>query len=254
MEAYTEFANVYEKFMDNVPYEKWCEAICEILRSHGIEDGLVLDLGCGTGTMTRLLREKGYDMIGVDNSAEMLEIAREHPDDGILYLQQDMREFELYGTVRAAVSVCDSMNYILSEEDLEQVFACVNNYLDPEGIFVFDLKTIHYFRDVCGDCVLADSREEGSFIWENNWYEEEQMNEYDLTLFIREPSGMYRREQELHDQRGYEIAVVRQALERAGMRFVTALDAETMQKPTDFSERIYIVAKEHGKKKGTEHV
>ena len=102
--------------------------------------------------------------------------------------------------------------------------------------------------------MLADSREEGSFIWENNWYEEEQMNEYDLTLFIREPSGMYRREQELHDQRGYEIAVVRQALERAGMRFVTALDAETMQKPTDFSERIYIVAKEHGKKKGTEHV
>ena len=142
----------------------------------------------------------------------------------------------------------------VSEEDLEQVFACVNNYLDPEGIFIFDLKTIHYFRDVCGDCVLADSREEGSFIWENNWYEEEQMNEYDLTLFIREASGLYRREQELHDQRGYEITAVCQALERAGMRFVTVLDADTMQEPTDFSERIYVVAREHGKKKGTEHV
>ena len=83
---------------------------------------------------------------------------------------------------------------------------------------------------------------------------EEQMNEYDLTLFIREASGLYRREQELHDQRGYEITTVCQALERAGMRFVTVLDADTMQEPTDFSERIYVVAREHGKKKGTEHV
>ena len=99
MEAYTEFAQVYDRFMDNVPYEAWCEGISKILTEHGISEGLVLDLGCGTGTMTRLLRQKGYDMIGVDASAEMLEIARNHPDEGILYLQQDMREFELYGTV-----------------------------------------------------------------------------------------------------------------------------------------------------------
>ena len=253
--AYEEFASVYDMFMEDIPYEDWLENVCRILSDQGIRDGLVLELGCGTGTFTELLARQGYDMIGVDSSAQMLERAMEKKDQSgldILYLLQDMRAFELYGTVRAAVSVCDSMNYILSEEDLEQVFASVNNYLDPEGIFIFDLKTIHYFRDVCGDCVLADSREEGSFIWENNWYEEEQMNEYDLTLFIREASGLYRREQELHDQRGYEINTVRRILIQAGMEWISALDADTMKEPTESSERIYIIAREKGKKKQNE--
>ena len=256
-EAYEGFAAVYDMFMEEIPYEKWLNNIKQLLTAEGIEDGLVLELGCGTGTFTEAMAQLGYDMIGVDSSAQMLEKAmekKERSGQDILYLLQDMREFELYGTIRAVISVCDSMNYILSEEDLEQVFSCVNNYLDPEGIFIFDLKTIHYFRDVCGDCVLADSREEGSFIWENSWFEEERMNEYDLTLFIRESSGLYRREQELHDQRGYEISVVRQILEHAGMKFVAALDADTMEQPTELSERIYIVAREHGKKKGTENV
>ena len=250
--AYEEFASVYDMFMEDIPYEDWLQNVYKILSDQGIRDGLVLELGCGTGTFTELLARQGYDMIGVDSSTQMLEQAMEKKDQSgldILYLLQDMRAFELYGTVRAAVSVCDSMNYILSEEDLEQVFACVNNYLDPGGLFLFDLKTIHYFRDVCGDCVLADSREEGSFIWENSWFEEEQINEYDLTLFIREESGLYRREQELHDQRGYEINTVRRILIQAGMEWISALDADTMKEATESSERIYIMAREKGKKK-----
>ena len=103
MEAYSGFAELYDLFMDNVPYEDWCAYLVRALREHGIEDGLVLDLGCGTGKMTRLLAEAGYDMIGVDASMEMLGIAKAQEGDGsgILYLNQDMREFELYGTVRA---------------------------------------------------------------------------------------------------------------------------------------------------------
>lgn len=95
------------------------------IKSRGINDGLLLELGCGTGRMTRLLAAEGYDMIGVDNSEEMLSVAREYTMENteILYLLQDMREFELYGTIRAVVSVCDSMNYIMSEEDLRQVFS-----------------------------------------------------------------------------------------------------------------------------------
>ena len=252
MATYESFARVYDLFMDNIPYEEWSVYLHELLQKGGVEDGLVLELGCGTGTMTELLSGMGYDMIGVDAAPDMLEIALEKKEKSgadILYLQQDMREFELYGTVKAVVSVCDSINYILTEEDLEQVFACVNNYLDPGGLFLFDLKTIHYFRDVCGDCVLADSREEGSFIWENSWFEEEQINEYDLTLFIREKTGLYRREQELHDQRGYEIDTVRRILMQAGMEWVSALDADTMKEATESSERIYIMAREKGKKK-----
>ena len=116
MDAYTGFAEVYDLFMDNIPYEEWCGYVTGLLRERGIEDGLVLDLGCGTGTLTELLAQKGYDMIGVDNAEDMLEIALEKKlksGSDILYLLQDMREFELYGTVAAVVCICDSINYIL---------------------------------------------------------------------------------------------------------------------------------------------
>lgn len=142
MEAYSDFARVYDIFMDNVEYEKWAEYLIGSLKEYGIEDGIVLELGCGTGVMTELLAESGYDMIGVDNSEEMLgEAMEKRAESGheILYLEQDMREFELYGTVRAVVSVCDCMNYITEEDDLLTVFKLVNNYLDPDGIFIFDM-------------------------------------------------------------------------------------------------------------------
>ena len=142
LEAYTGFAAVYDIFMDNVPYEEWGEYIHSLLKDRGIEDGILLDLGCGTGTMTEKLADYGYDMIGVDNSEEMLAEAvekREQSGRSILYLNQDMREFELYGTVRAVISLCDTMNYLTEYDDLVNVCRLVNNYLDPNGIFLFDL-------------------------------------------------------------------------------------------------------------------
>ena len=148
MEAYTDFAYVYDTLMDNTPYEKWCEQVTAILQRHGIKEELVLDLGCGTGTLTELLAKKGYDMIGIDVSEEMLERAIEKREESglpILYLLQDMREFELYGTVKAVVSVCDSLNYLLEDEDVIETFRLVNNYLDPEGIFIFDFNTVHKY-------------------------------------------------------------------------------------------------------------
>ena len=113
MDAYTGFAEVYDLFMEDVPYETWRDFITGVLRREGISDWLVCELGCGTGRMTRMLAACGYDMIGIDASQEMLSVAREKESEGILYLEQDMREFELYGTVRAVVSICDSMNYLL---------------------------------------------------------------------------------------------------------------------------------------------
>ena len=242
MEAYTEFAQVYDHFMDNVPYEAWCEGISKILTEHGISEGLVLDLGCGTGTMTRLLRQKGYDMIGVDASAEMLEIARNHPDEGILYLQQDMREFELYGTVAAVVCVCDSLNYLLEEEDLAEVFSLVHNYLDQNGVFIFDMNTIHKYRDLIGDATICENREEGSFIWENYFDEESSINEYALTLFVKQENGLFARFEEFHYQRAYELQRVAALLEQAGLT-LKAVCAEGTTDPADEnSERAYFVA------------
>ena len=196
MEAYTGFAEVYDIFMDNVPYKEWAEYLRGILKEYGIVEGLALELGCGTGNLTMRLAEKGYDMIGVDGSAEMLQIALDKKNEtgyDILYLLQDMREFELYGTVRAVVSVCDSVNYITEPEELGRVFSLVNNYLDASGIFVFDFNTEYKYREVLGNQTIAEDREESSFIWENYYDEEQRVNEYELTLFIREEDGRYGR-------------------------------------------------------------
>lgn len=251
MEAYTSFARVYDTFMDNVPYGEWCEYVAGLLEAYEIRDGLVLDLGCGTGSLTELLAEKGYDMIGADCSEDMLEIAGEKKEKSgydILYLLQDMRKFELYGTVRAVVSICDSMNYIMSEEELLQVFRLVNNYLDPEGIFIFDMNTIYKYRELLGDATIAENREACSFIWENSWYEEERVNEYDLTIFEKEENGLFRKYTETHFQRAYEIKTVKRLIQEAGMEFVAVYDAFTKEAPKADSERIYFIAREKGKK------
>ena len=251
MEAYTSFAEVYDTFMDNVPYEEWAEYLAELLREYDIEDGLVLDLGCGTGSLTEILATKGYDMIGADGSAEMLEIAMEKKAQSghdILYLLQDMREFELYGTVRAVVSVCDCVNYITDEKELEQVFRLVNNYLDPEGIFIFDFNTEYKYKEILGEQTIAEDREDCSFIWDNYYYEDESMNEYELTLFIKEQdSNLYRKYQEMHYQKAYTLDAMRELVEWSGLEFVTAYDAYTRKAPTETSERICVVAREHGK-------
>lgn len=246
MEAYSGFAEVYDMFMDNVPYREWCERITDVLRRYGINDGIVLELGCGTGRMTRLLAEKGYDMIGVDLSEEMLGIAREAETEqtGILYLNQDMREFELYGTVRAVVSVCDSVNYLTEEEDLSDVFRLVNNYLDPNGIFIFDLNTIYKYRDLLGETTICENRTDGSFIWENYYDEDEQINQYDLTLFIKEEDGRYRKYEETHFQRAYELQTVQRLLEEAGLEFLGCYDENLKEAAKDDSERVYFIARE----------
>lgn len=296
-DSYTDFAEVYDELMDNVPYGEWAEFLIDTLREYGVGDqpmqkadgkflersgakrtsgeilqdeaesagtreeleknlaverNTVLDLGCGTGTLTELLYRAGFDMIGIDNSEEMLEIAlhkREINGSDILYLLQDMREFELYGTVGAVCSVCDSLNYILEEKDMVKVFSLVNNYLYPGGIFVFDFNTVYKYEKVIGDATIAENRDDCSFIWENYYDAESQVNEYDLTIFVRAQDAAYfQRFTETHYQRGYTLEQMRGFLEEAGLLFVKALDANTLEEVRVESERIYVIARECGKR------
>ena len=278
METYTDFAQVYDEFMDETPYEEWCEFLAGRVKKYGIGDvagcddeiktdkcvikdndvikeqekqnlrqerNTILDLGCGTGTLTELLARKGYDMIGVDNAQEMLQIAmdkRERSGLDILYLLQDMREFELYGAVGAVISVCDSINYLLEEEEILQTFRLVHNYLYPGGVFIFDFNTVYKYASVIGDATIAENRENCSFIWENYYHEEQEINEYDLTVFVAE-GALFRRFQEVHYQRGYRLEQMRDFLRQAGLSFVAAMDADTHEDVTEESGRIYVVAR-----------
>ena len=281
--SYSYFSFVYDKLMDNIPYDEWTDYICSILKKDGIEDGIITELGCGTGQMTERLFKAGYDMIGIDNSAEMLDVAEESLSEiqsemeemtSILYLNQDMREFELYGTVRAIYSVCDSLNYITKKEDLLKVFKLVNNYLDPQGLFIFDFHTEHYYKETVGDNTIAEVRDEVSFIWENRYNEADKINNLYLTLFLKvedeaecdsaetdledgdfsigvdegfvEPP-LYERHDEVHVQRAYSLSEIKELLEEAGLIFIEACDANTKDTPSEESDRIFVIARENGK-------
>ena len=250
MASYESFAKVYDELMDNVPYDTWTEHLIRDLKEYDITDGLICELGCGTGNVTARLSKAGYDMIGVDDAEEMLSVAREKQDsEQILYLQQDMRSFELYGTVRAVVSICDCMNYLLEEEDLLKTFRLVNNYLDPDGIFIFDFNTIYKYKEVMGDTVIAENREDCSFIWENYYDVEEEINEYDLTIFVQTQEDLFQRFTETHLQRGYTLEQMQEILQKAGLVFLKAIDVDTQGEVTEQTERICIIAREHGKRK-----
>ena len=188
-EMYESLAEVYDDFMNDVPYEKWCGFIVNRLKKYGIEDGLVCDLGCGSGILTTMLSDMGYDMTGIDLSAAMLGKAMERRGSrDILYLSQDVRNFELYGTMRAIISTCDTLNYVTEKKDLEKVFFLAANYLDPGGLFIFDLHTPRYYRGL-GDGSYGDVTEDAAYIWDNKYSSRTGINTYELTLFIREPSG-----------------------------------------------------------------
>ena len=246
MEAYSDFASVYDMFMDNIDYPIWSDYIAKLLSEYGITDGQILELGCGTGTITELLASKGYKMIGLDNAAEMLSIAtdKKHASGhDILYILQDMCEFKLHEKVRAIISVCDSMNYILEEDDLLAVFKRVNEYLDKEGVFIFDLNTVYKYEEILVDNTFAENRKEGSFIWENYYDKQTQINEYDLTLFIPRADDAFEKSEETHYQRAYSLEVIKRLLVRVGLEFVTAYDAFTFDEPKENSERVYVVAR-----------
>lgn len=263
MMIYQDFAGVYDELMDNTPYALWADRLELLIRKYGVsrperdaeevldaERNLVVDLGCGTGTLTELMYRKGYDMIGVDASGSMLNIAMEKKEKSgseILYLQQDMRELELYSTVGTIFSVCDSLNYILDEDELLEVFSLVNNYLFPGGIFIFDFNTDHKYRDIIGETTIAENREDCSFIWENFYDPEEEINEYDLTVFVRAEGDTFRRFTETHFQRGYTVEQMLALVGRAGMSVVEVLDADTGEAVTDRSQRVYVIAKEKEK-------
>ncbi len=255
-EAYSNFASVYDQLMDNIPYEEWFKYLHCMLQEFNIEDGIVAELGCGTGNITELMAKAGYDMIGIDNSDAMLDIANEKKtknNSSSLYLLQDMREFELYGTVKAVISLCDSVNYITEPEDLLQVFKLVNNYLDPKGIFIFDFHPRYYYKAIVADATIAEDRDGISFIWDNFYDDVEDINELALSLFVKESegdgddAGLFRKYEELHLQRGYTLDEMKKLINQSGLEFVTAYDAFTRNQASEECERIYIIARECGK-------
>lgn len=158
-----------------------------------------------------------------------------------------MREFELYGTVRAIISRCDSLNYIKNLSELKEVFAWVNNYLDPKGLFIFDMNTVYKYQNILGDNTFAEVRDQASFIWENTYDSDKRINEYDLNIFIKLEGDNYKRFEERHVQKAYTFEEIVSAIDESNMVLEKYLDADTYGDVSEKTERILFIARERGK-------
>ena len=251
MKSYEALAAVYDRLNDQVDYAAWGDYFEACFARYGCKPQLVLDLGCGTGSMTLELCRRGYDMIGVDASAEMLSHAMERMysegKSGILFLQQDMRELELYGTVGAVVSTLDCINYLTKEGDLDRCFALVHNYLDPDGVFLFDVNTPYKFRHVYGDnaYILEEETDEGACFcgWQNEFDEQSGLCRFSLSVFEELEDGCYRRRDEEQTERCYSREELTAALLRAGFDDIAFFGDFEYNAPGEDCERWYVAAR-----------
>ena len=223
-EQYTIFAGIYDLFMENVPYDEWFEKIKNVLRDNDLLSGTLVDLGCGTGEMTERFAKEGYRVIGIDMSDDMLNEAYEkkiESGNDILYLNQDITEFEVGSDIDVFISVCDTLNYITDEDALNGVFARVSEALSKDGLFIFDMNTYHKYEDILANNTFAENAENASFIWENTFDKTTEINEYYVTFYVETEDGLYERYEECHNQRAYTQEKIIEFIENNGMTLVS---------------------------------
>ncbi|MBE7055686.1 MAG: class I SAM-dependent methyltransferase [Ruminococcaceae bacterium] len=245
---YNDFAYLYDELINDVDYKKWVDYYFSIFQRYGINPQLGLDLGCGTGNMTTELCRRNVEMTGIDLSEDMLMVAREKSEGmDILYLNQDMCSFELYGTVDFIISSLDCMNYITDKRDLLKVMKLANNYLNPGGLFVFDINTRHKLENVIGNNTFILENDSVFCSWQNEYDKRRRICDFYLTFFC-ENDGVYTRFDEHHCERAYEIEEIKNLVEASGMRLLKVYDNLSFDKPVKNSERVFFVAQEQGKR------
>ena len=246
MNAYETFASVYDIFMEQVDYDQWLSHIHAVWEKYGINPKTILDLGCGTGSVLLLLAKEGFSMIGVDLSPEMLtEADHKAMAEGlsVRLACQDMTELELGEQADCILSLCDCMNYLIADGQLEDAFRCIAAHMKQESIFLFDMNTEYKFREVLGQNVFGSAEETAAYIWENDYDEEEKINEYYVSFFIEQENGLYERVEEVHYERAYTTEEIANALQAAGMELLEVTDGYSFAAPHPKSERLLFAAR-----------
>ena len=246
---YDMLAPIYDEINKDIDYSRWADFIESVIKKNkGFEEeNLILDLGCGTGRMTIELSKRGYDMTGVDYSTEMLDIARYEAEKesitDILWLNQDMRDFELYGTVGVAISCLDCMNHLTTNADFRKCLSLVHNYLVPEGLFIFDINGKKKFETVYSDNSYVIENESTMCVWQNFYNQKSHVCEFYIPLFSENDDGSYTRYDEVQKERMYTLSGVKKMLSESGFEFLGAYSDFEFSNATDENERIYIAAK-----------
>lgn len=240
---YHSFAYIYDRLMYDIDYSKWADYIENIFKVYNCKPSLLLDLGCGTGNFCIEMAKRGYDMIGVDISVDMLNCAKQKSEEhglNILYLNQDMTDFELYGTVDAIVCLMDSINYVLYKKDIKRMLKLVKNYLNPGGLFIFDVNTPYKFEEVFGNNVFYDISDEITYIWQNYYNRRTKICEFELTFFVRDNEG-YKKYDEVHYERCYDNNEIKGLIESSKLKLLNVYDELKLCPPPKKSQRNFYV-------------
>jgi len=210
-------ANYYDVLNYNANYKKVADYIETVFNMYQKKPNLVLDLACGTGNLTLELSKRGYDMTGVDLSADMLSVASlKSKKNNILWLNQDMRSFELYGTVDAVICCFDSLNYILDDDGIEKCFSLVNNYLDPGGLFIFDVNSKYKFESIYANNNFVLEKKDVFCSWQNYYSKKNKTCDFYITLFAKQFDGKHKRYNETQKEKYHSEKFLKTCLINAG--------------------------------------
>ncbi len=245
--SYGIFSSVYDILTENVPYERIADSVCSLLHKNGVNGGLLLDLGCGTGTLSFLLEKKGYDIIGVDASEDMLTVANEkkyEENSSAMFLCQKGDELDLYGTIDCAVSSLDTINHIDNLEKIEKTFSLISLFMNMDGIFIFDMNTPYKHEKILGNNTFVYDMDEVYCVWQNSFDESSRITSIDLDFFIKnEDDDEYERYSESFCEYSYKVEDIIKIIEKNGFTLLEVYDDYGDRIPDDETERITFVCK-----------
>ncbi len=254
MAGYGNFAYYYDALTENVDYRRRCDYICSLLAENSVSKGILLDLACGTGTMSMLLSEKGYDVIGVDGSEDMLSQAQEKKmlsGADVVFLCQKMEELDLFGTINAAVCTLDSINHVTQEEKVREIFRRVSLFMEDKGIFIFDVNTPYKHREILADNTFVYDLDSVYCVWQNKT-DSSLLTKISLDIFEAaecedgEDEDVYVRYTEEFSERAYDPEKIRQWLEENKFEVIGVYRELTREEITPDTQRAVFVALKHG--------
>ncbi len=244
MESYKEFSNIYDSLiLQDVDYKQWADYYFKLFAKYKVDPKLVLDLGCGTGSLTCEMSKRGCEMIGVDLSEDMLLIAQEkamEQGQNIIFLNQDMSKFKLYGSVNAIISSLDCVNYLTRESQLKSLFRQVAFYLEPDGVFIFDVNSEYKMKKILGNNTFTYDTEDIFYVWESKFNEKTNVCDYHLTFFENDDE-VYFRTDEHQKQRLYTYEEIEHAAQSAGLKIAACYGDKTLRKPSKKCERFFYI-------------
>lgn len=240
MEQYTTLAYLYDELMNHIDYKKITDYIEKIFSKNKMQVKNILDLGCGTGTISFEFAKRGYQVTGIDISTDMLDVAAQKSNGKVMYLCQDMTSLELKGSYDAFICMFDCLNYVINFNDLKKVFKSVAKYLKKDGIFIFDINTRHKLSHTLGYNTFTFSEDGLSYIWENEYDSKNKQCNFYLTFFVKE-GELFRKYEEHHIERAYTIEQIEKAVNQADLKVKNKYKDYTFTKGDEESERVTFV-------------